>query len=160
MMKADYLGFRLADGKIFPLLDLKKQDFAKVELQAADRTAGKVNLHFVLTKKGQPVEEYPEPLTLEYNPGEADDLILHAVRSGTNFISASLFLRKHPEKSAKIPLRIFSDEELDALRNVLIRRRRRFLKTVLGLFAAVAVCAATALLGLFFSDLLLTGGLL
>lgn len=160
MIKADYLGFKLADGKIFPLLNLKKQEFAKVELQAADKTAGKVNLHFVLTKKGKPVKEYSEPLTLEYNPKEADDLILHAVRSGTNFISVSLFLRKHPESAVKIPLRIFSDEEMASFRNISICRRRRFLRTALVFFTIAAVCAGTALFAVFLFHSFLPGGLL
>ncbi|MDY3939544.1 MAG: hypothetical protein SOZ27_04640 [Spirochaetia bacterium] len=160
MMKADTLGFKLADGKIFPLLDLKKQDFAKVELQAADKTAGKVNLHFVLTKKGTVVEEYPEPLSLAYDPDRPDDLILHAVRSGSNYISVSLFLRKNPESAVKMPLRILSEEELKTIRNSAFRQRRRFLKAVLGFFSALAACAAVALLAIFIFPSFFTGGLL
>lgn len=160
MMKADTLGFKLADGKIFPLLDLKKQEFAKVELQPADKSAGKVNLHFVLTKKGTPVEEYPDPLVLEYNPGEADDLILQAVRSGTNFISVSLFQRKKPEETVKTALRILSEAEVTAAQNISVRRRRRFLKAALGFFAAVAACAGIALLLFFTLPAFFTGGLL
>lgn len=160
MMKADTLGFKLADGQIFPLLNLKKQDFAKVELSPADKTAGKVNLHFVLTKRGAVVEEYPEPLSLTYSPDRSDDLILHAVRSGRNYISVSLFLRKQPDAAVKMPLRILSEEELTAIRDSACRQRRRFLKTVLGFFSALAACAAIALLIIFIFPSFFSGGLL
>lgn len=160
MTKADHLGFKLADGRIFPLLDLKKQDFTKVELQAADRNAGKVCLHFVLTKKGKPVEEYSTPLSIDFTPESADDLILQAVRSGSNYISTSLFLRKHPEEAVKLPLRILSEEEMELERAISYRRRRNFVTAALAFFTTIAVSSAVALTTVLLLHSFLQGGFL
>lgn len=160
-MKADFLGFKLADGRIFPLLNLKKQTFAKAELQPADTSMGKVCLHFVLYKKGKPeaAKPCPETLTLEYTPEESDELILNAFRSGGNFVALSLFPKKNPQAAVKASVRIFSDEELGTRQSATQRRRTLFLKTAAGIFAAAAVCAAAAFLCALFLPPSVTGGL-
>lgn len=145
-MKADYLGFKLADGQVFPLLKLKNQDFSKLELQPADNSMGKVQLHFVLTKHGQIVEEILEPLTLNYDPDSDDDLILHAFRTGKNVISVSLFQKKNPHEASKISIPILSAAEIAQVKSRALQRRRCFLKVALGFFSALALLAALALL--------------
>lgn len=160
-MKLDFLGFKLADGRIFPLLNLKKQTFAKAELQPADASMGKVCLHFVLYKKRNPeaAKPCPETLTLEYTPEESDELILNAFRSGGNFVALSLFPKKNPQAAVKASVRIFSDEELGTRQSASQRRRTLFLKTAAGIFGFLAICAAIAFLCALFLPPSVTGGL-
>ena len=140
-MKADFLGFKLADGRIFPLLNLKKQTFAKAELQPADTSMGKVCLHFVLYKKGKPeaAKPCPESLTLEYTPEESDELILNAFRSGSNFVSLSLFPKKNPQAAVKTSVQIVPDEEIETIQFGSQRRRTLFLKIFAGIFGFLAM---------------------
>ena len=151
-MKADFLGFKLADGRIFPLLNLKKQTFAKAELQPADTSMGKVCLHFVLYKKGKPeaAKPCPESLTLEYTPEESDELILNAFRSGSNFVSLSLFPKKNPQAAVKTSVQIVPDEEIETIQFGSQRRRTLFLKIFAGIFGFLAICAAIAFLCVLF----------
>ena len=160
-MKANFLGFKLADGRIFPLLNLKKQTFAKAELQPADTSMGKVCLHFVLYKKGKPeaAKPCPESLTLEYTPEESDELILNAFRSGSNFVSLSLFPKKNPHAAVKTSVQIVPDEEIETIQFGSQRRRTLFLKIFAGIFGFLAICAAIAFLCVLFLPPSVTGGL-